>query len=79
MRGTLIDQDLSEVSEQECHDTSFCYKSPLVELSDSPSVSKNRTAKITMSLFKIGHMPYCDLALFHYPYEGVSGCLPRPG
>ena len=53
MRGTLTDQDLSEVNEQEYHDTSFCYKSPLVELSDSPSVSKNRTAKITMSLSNV--------------------------
>ena len=32
MRGTLTNQDLSEVSEQECHDTSFCHKSPPVAL-----------------------------------------------
>ena len=32
MRGTLTNQDLSEVSEQECHDTTFCYKSPPVAL-----------------------------------------------
>ena len=37
--------------------------------SDIPSVSKKPD----------DHMPFCDLALFHYPYEGVSGCLPRPG
>ena len=35
---------------------------------DSPSVEKPDD-----------HMPYCDLALFHYPYEGVSAGRPRPG
>ena len=52
MRGTLTEQDLSEVSEQEYHD------SPATRSSDSPSVSKNRTVTcltVTLHCFII-HM-----------------------
>ena len=56
----------------------FCYKRPPVDLIARLS-RKTGLLRQQCHCPTYGHMLYCDLALFHYPYEGVSGCPPRPG
>ena len=71
VRGTFTDQDLSEVSEQECHDTSFCYKSPPVALiargSKKTDCQDNTvTVQRTVTCLTVT-LHYCSIHMQEYP------------